>query len=484
MIHNLQGKIFEGLTVGLFALGTFFGIGSDKEAEPQPVVDISEYQEEIRDYVDEYVKLSETRLGAITPIAGSTYTIAGSGISPSATSITLTSFTIPQTGQKLLDADLPDTFYLTLEPGNRTKQEIVSCTTVTQNSTSATLSGCSRGLAPIFPYTASTTLAFVHNGGSQVVISDPPQLFQSLIDYVNGQFFGGVGAASETATGTVEIATGAEAAASTENGTAGRLGLPASLSTSTPPASGNYIPVTGVSDGNLAEGFLPTTLSAEYAFTSTTTFSGYVDGTVASSTTKTYTSSTTWFKPNKLRYVTVKVVGGGGGGGGSTTVNTISGGGGGGGYCERTIPAANIANSVTVTVGAAGTAGAATGATGGTGGTSSFGSHCTATGGTGGNDSAAYSGGAGGVGSGGDLNITGGGGMGGANGTGNNFSLGSGGNSVLGGGAQSASAGSGDNAGNAGGPYGGGGSGAHSGGGGDTAGGIGAIGAVIVQEHY
>lgn len=116
--------------------------------------------------------------GSTLPIAGTTYTLAGSGVSASATSITLQSLTLSQTGQKIQDSDLSDTFYITLEPGNRTKQEIAACTTVTQNGTgTATLSGCSRGMSPITPYTASTTLQFVHAGGSQVIFSDPPQLF-------------------------------------------------------------------------------------------------------------------------------------------------------------------------------------------------------------------------------------------------------------------------------------------------------------------
>lgn len=118
------------------------------------------------------------QFGSTLPIAGSTYTLAGSGVTGSATSITLASLTIPQTGQKIVDSDLSDTFYLTLEPGSRTKQEIASCTTVTQNGNgTATLSGCTRGLSPISPYTASSTLQFAHAGGSQVIFSDPPQLF-------------------------------------------------------------------------------------------------------------------------------------------------------------------------------------------------------------------------------------------------------------------------------------------------------------------
>lgn len=135
----------------------------------------------------------EIVLGSTLPIAGSTYTLAGSGISGSATSITLNSFTITQSGQKIQDSDLSDTFYVTLEPGNTKKQEIVSCTTVTQNSGgTATLSGCSRGMSPISPYTASTTLAFTHGGGTQVIFSDAPQLFNLYSAKANNETIGGV----------------------------------------------------------------------------------------------------------------------------------------------------------------------------------------------------------------------------------------------------------------------------------------------------
>lgn len=115
---------------------------------------------------------------SVTPIAGQTYTLAGSGVSSSDTSITLSSFTITQTGYEILDADMSETFYLTLEPGSRSRQEIVSCTTVTQNANdTATLSGCERGLSPISPYSSSTDYAFAHSGGSTVIFSNPPQLY-------------------------------------------------------------------------------------------------------------------------------------------------------------------------------------------------------------------------------------------------------------------------------------------------------------------
>lgn len=115
---------------------------------------------------------------AVTPIAGQSYTLAGSGVSSSDTSITLTSFTITQTGYKIQDSDMSDIFYLTIEPGSRSRQEIVSCTTVVQNSdNTATLSGCERGLQPFSPYASSTEYAFAHSGGSTVIFSNPPQLY-------------------------------------------------------------------------------------------------------------------------------------------------------------------------------------------------------------------------------------------------------------------------------------------------------------------
>lgn len=134
--------------------------------------------EEQNELLEALLREESLSLGANTPIAGSTYNLAGSGVTGSATSITLQSFTIVQTGQAIVDGDLPDTFFITIDPGNKRRQEIISCTTVVQNSGGdATLSGCSRGLSPITPYTASSTLEFAHAGGAQVIFSDPPQLF-------------------------------------------------------------------------------------------------------------------------------------------------------------------------------------------------------------------------------------------------------------------------------------------------------------------
>ena len=203
-------------------------------------------------------------------VGGSTYTLAGSGVSSSATSFTLTSLTIPQNGYKLQDSDFSTTFFVTLEPGNRSRQEFVSCTTVTQNAAgTATLSGCTRGLSPITPYTASSSLQFAHAGGTQVIFSDPPQLFDKAAFKANDETITGQwtfstfpitpanATSSETVGGVVELATGAEASAGTRTGTTGaRLVIPASQATSTFNRTSASTTVVTDSSNKIDDGFL------------------------------------------------------------------------------------------------------------------------------------------------------------------------------------------------------------------------------------
>lgn len=229
---------------------------------------------------------------AVQFVGGSSYALAGSGVSSSATSFTLTSLTLPQNGYKLQDSDFSTTFYVTLEPGNRSRQEFVSCTTVTQNAAgTATLSGCTRGLSPVTPYTASTTLQFAHAGGTQLIFSDPPQLFDQAAFKANDETITGQwtfstfpitpsnSTSSETVAGVVEMATGAEMAASTQNGAVGRLAIPASLATSTynSATAGSRVPVTG-SDGTLDHKFLTQAapVGSLTAYASTTAPTGWL----------------------------------------------------------------------------------------------------------------------------------------------------------------------------------------------------------------
>lgn len=145
-------------------------------------------------YTPEQAYAPDESLGADTVayFGGQTFTLAGTGISSSGSSFTLTSFTITQNGKKIQDSDMADTFYGTFEPGSRARQEFFSCTTVVQNSdNTATISGCTRGLSPVPPYTASTTLQFAHGGGSSVIFSNTPQFYEQFTAKGNDETISG-----------------------------------------------------------------------------------------------------------------------------------------------------------------------------------------------------------------------------------------------------------------------------------------------------
>ena len=240
------------------------------------------------------------------PIAGTNYSLAGSGVSASAGSIVLTSFTITQTNVPITASMLSKNFYITLEPGNNARQEIASCTGVTQNSNgTATLTNCSRGLLPFPPYTASSSYAFPHGGGTTLILSNPPQLYNELaalgntesitglwtfasstipqvssdttnaqdgispfnlatVGYVASTSFAGVANASLIQKGIVQEATQAQmAAASTTGSTGADLVQSNRFSSLTASTS----PVSVIASGTLSSTFL---LNGNYALGSTT----------------------------------------------------------------------------------------------------------------------------------------------------------------------------------------------------------------------
>src|SRR3990167_3279457 len=309
------GKIIALPLIGLLTLA-----GYPLQAPIQPITEtkvneivreqILDYNDYVRKQIDDFVKqsrvLKEPVLGAAPDyVAGLNFNLSGAGISSSATSITLQSLTIQQTGQEIVTADLiagaGNKFYITIEPGNRTRQEVVSCTAIAQSSSNntATLSGCSRGLSPITPYTSSTTLQFSHAGGSQVIFSNPPQVYRDLVDYIDAAAIAGAVDSSATAKGIVEKATAAEAAANKgigSGGTTAPLALTSDIASSTRTADTFQVIVA-----------------------STT---GYIDNSylrpeIASSSIKVATSTGTWNKPSKLKFIIVEVIGGGGGGAGA-----------------------------------------------------------------------------------------------------------------------------------------------------------------------
>ena len=165
-----------------------------------------------------------------------------------------------------------------------------------------------------------------------------------------------------------------------------------------------------------------------------------------SMTVQVFTGNGTYTPTAGMLYCTLEVVGGGGAGGGAAGgagVFAAGGGGGGGGYSRKTVPAATIGGSQTVTIGAGGTAGTTGNHPGNAGGTTSVGSIVTATGGGGGGGSGAGGAtgqalggpGVGGVGGSGDFNANGGAGIWGFSLGGVNGLTGKGGDSIFGGGA-------------------------------------------------
>jgi hypothetical protein len=134
---------------------------------------------------------------------------------------------------------------------------------------------------------------------------------------------------------------------------------------------------------------------------------------------QTFSSSGIYTPTAGMVYCTIECMGAGGGGGGTIT-STSSGvfaaaGGGAGGYSRKTVAAAVIGASQTVTIGSGGTGGVAGNNVGVTGGTTQVGSISIATGGTGGggNNQTAPAGGIGGHGTAGDILAYGANGQGG-----------------------------------------------------------------------
>lgn len=121
-------------------------------------------------------------------LGGQKYRLGGAGASTSDTTLTLQSFTLPVSGTEIAMSDFGgDIGYATLDPGT-SRQEFISFTGVTQSGsdTTATLTGVTRGLSPNYPYTTNTaTYAKTHAGGSIVIISNPPQLYDNFTAKTN-----------------------------------------------------------------------------------------------------------------------------------------------------------------------------------------------------------------------------------------------------------------------------------------------------------
>lgn len=111
------------------------------------------------------------------PAGGQTYSLQSS-ISSTQTTITLSSFLVPVSGDPFTMTLMDTTIaYGTIAP--RTSQsEFISFTGITNNGDgSFTLTGVTRGLNKTAPFTEDTDFKLPHPGGSQFILSDAPQVF-------------------------------------------------------------------------------------------------------------------------------------------------------------------------------------------------------------------------------------------------------------------------------------------------------------------
>jgi hypothetical protein len=115
------------------------------------------------------------------------FKLAGSGITSTATTIILQSMKFPGTEDTVLTADLGDICYATLEP-NTAREEVVSFTTITQNSDgTATLTGVTRNLDTASPYTQISSTGYAHAGGTLLIVSNNPQVYDDLASNANDE---------------------------------------------------------------------------------------------------------------------------------------------------------------------------------------------------------------------------------------------------------------------------------------------------------
>lgn len=292
-----------------------------------------------------------------SPAGGLTYRLQGS-VGTTNTALTLSSFKnrtqIPLT-MALLNTSIG---YATLDPQNPTKSEFISFTGITQNSDgTAQITGITRGLADIYPFTASSTMRQTHSGQSIFILSDAPGLFNEYavkrnqetipgewtfpinphgvtatsstqlvtLGQVNNIATQGAATSTETKGGIVRLGTIAEQASSYNGGVADPAVLQTKNSTSTCQVVGSYNIVASTTSGKLDKNCFDQT--ASYTLTGNNTFTG--TSTMAISTMASTTVSTSFNANNATVNLPSLITGGGKSSlvASSTVNNTVSGGG-------------------------------------------------------------------------------------------------------------------------------------------------------------
>lgn len=139
------------------------------------------------------------------PAGLQTYTLQSS-VSSTQTTITLSSFKVPVSGEDVTMALMNTTIaYGTIAP--RTSQsEFISFTGITQNADgTATLTGVTRGLDRTYPYTTDNDFKLPHAGNSKFILSDAPQVFNKYSVIENDETITGIKTFSQTPVSTAGL---------------------------------------------------------------------------------------------------------------------------------------------------------------------------------------------------------------------------------------------------------------------------------------
>lgn len=303
---------------------------------------------------------------SFTPVQCAQTTLAGAGVTSSATTITLTSFTSAG-GTPLTMSNFGSNGYIVLEPNSTSKIENITFTGITQNSNgSAILTGVTRGISFTAPFVATTALQKQHAGGSYAICSNPAVFYQNEFVEVNGNntiwptassspaskgyadYVGSGGAniipATTIAQGVVQLATGGQQASSTPVGSTGFNLVPwTSNATDTPTATcnatyaakGANCAVVANTLGHIDPGFVSSSTSFSVSASSTLMASTSIGNFMALNIGKnmfisTSTGTSTWAVPAGISRALVELCGAGGGGtvnaGGAS--NEVGGGAG------------------------------------------------------------------------------------------------------------------------------------------------------------
>lgn len=312
------------------------------------------------------------------PVGVTQFYLAGAGTNNNSTNIQLTSFKTPD-GRPITMAMFGTVGYGAIDPQTSVKIEDVSFTGVTQNiNGTATLTGVSRGLDFVYPYMASTTLAYAHSGGATFIITNTasfyykefampnnsndftwPTASSSIASkgYVDFVAFNGAAVipATTAVSGVVQLGTGAQAAASNGVGSSGAstvLTTKIATSTFNSSTAANIVPVTGAT-GAIDPGFIPSL--------ATSTTIGYLPAYQIGLQQQIFTTTgtSTFAVPSGITKVAVTVVAPGATGGSCASNGSFgiaaTGGGAAGGFSYKVIDITGT-TSIQVFVGATTTA--------------------------------------------------------------------------------------------------------------------------------